>query len=443
MLKASRVIIIVINHHTTSILKELLHNFLSSLPSHPHIRIDWVISDTRESPEEEKIQNSDFEREMREEFKNKKRNFLYFFTIENKGFAANVNRSFSLFKRRFNSKNKVDRLDGSELILLLNPDTSLYWANLEKAVKFMDECEKAKVAGLALVGPSGQKEKWGHSTVFPSLKFFWNRKRFSKPSFLEEPNQVAWVSGGALITRIKWWEKLKGLDEGFFLYFEDVDFCKRTEILGGKTYFLPEIVVGHRRGGSKISMFRRKRLFYASEARFFHLYKSSGEYLLLRLIRIPYKVFYFFFSYCRFSFWKEKIQAGFLFLGEEKKNGFPTVKKNLEKLRKFQFLKELWLLTIFLNLVALILAFWGSKTLSPPIILHYNAYLGVDFYGETAQLFTFPLLIFLVSFFNFCLSLVLFGTRKYAKYILLLSGGSFLFAFLIIFAFVNLILVNR
>jgi len=438
MSKSNRVIIIVINHHTTPILKELLFNFISSLPNYPQIRVDWAVSDVSKNNEDEL--DDSFEKEMKEEFKNKKRNFFHFFEIPNEGFARNVNQTFQLF---LDKNFKDSPLRGDELVFLLNPDTSLYWANLEKAVKFMNECEKAEVAGLSLMNPGGQKEKWGHSTVFPSLKFFWNRKRFSKPSFLEEPNQVAWVSGGALITRLKWWRKLKGLDEGFFLYFEDVDFCKRTEILGGKTYFLPEITVGHRRGGSKISIFRRKELFYASEARYFHLYKKSGEYLLLRFIRIPYKFFYFFYSYFRFGFWKEKVKENWEYLQREKAEGFPKFKKSLEQLKSFEFLKEIWLTTIALNLCALGEAFWAFHYLSPPLILHYNAYLGVDFYGNASYFFTFPLLIFLVSIFNFCLSIFLFTSRKYAKYILLLAGGSLLFALLATLGLLNLILVNR
>ncbi len=443
MNRSQRVIIIVINHYTTSVLKDLLRNFLSSLPSHPQIRIDWVISDARDNLEEEREQALVFEREMREEFKNKKRNFLYFFTLENKGFAKNVNRSLSLFKRRFGSKNKVDGLDGSELIFLLNPDTSLYWSNLEKAVKFMNDCPSAEIAGLSLTSPKGQREKWGHSTSFPSLKLFSKGKRFSEPSKLEEPNQVAWVSGGAMLVRLSWWNKLKGLDDGFFLYFEDVDFCKRTEIAGGKVFFLPGIPVGHRRGGAKITIFRRKELYYTSEARFFRIYRPATEYLLLRIFRIPFKIFYFFHAYFRFSFWKEKVKENVVLIRQERSNNYPILKGHLERLRKFRFIKELWIITFFVSLAILGGAIWSQFSLSPPLILHYNAYLGVDFYGNASYFLIFPLLTFLIIFFNFLLGTALFFSKKYAKYTLLLAGASLIFTLLMAMAMINLILVNR
>lgn len=430
-----KLIIIVINYGTPDYIRELIHNFLISLPRFPKVRVDWIVADAED---EFDIGERKWQEEMRREFKNKKANYFHFFKIPNRGFAHNVNLSYRLFRQRRGANYQPEK---SDLLFILNPDTSLFWTNLEKAVHFMNENPQAAVVGMALTDPGGQPEKWGHSTVFPSLKLFF-RKRFSEPSYSDNSSSVAWVSGGAMLVRNFWWEKLKGFDQDFYLYFEDVDFCHRVKENGGSVYFLPQATVSHRRGGSDISIYRRKRHFYASEARYFYLYRSPTEYILLRFLRFPFKLFYFFRCYLVPSFWKKKIKNAKESIDSEKQEGFPRFWSFLTSFLGLSFFREIWLTVAVLNLVLLGGAIWGRIYLSSPLILHYNAYLGIDLYGDTSSLFTFPLLAFLASFFNFSLSVVLFLSRRYAPFVILPAGISLAFQLTLCVAFLNLLVVN-
>jgi len=430
-----KLIVILINYGTLNFISELTNNFLASLPPRPKLRIDWVIADAEDAPPE----NAEAWRlDLKRRFKDKKGSHFHFYKIPNQGFAANVNLGFKLFKDGLDPEHSIKN---SDLVLLLNPDTTLYWNNLEQAVGFINSHAGVAVAGLALTNPRGQLEKWGHSLAFPSLKLF-SHKRFSQPSLSQEPTRVAWVSGGAMLVKYDWWQGLRGLDGNFFFYFEDVDFCRRVNEAGGKVYFLPQATVGHLRGGSRISIYRRKKHFYAAEARYFHLYRPPTEYLLLRLIRFPYKVFYFFRCYCAPSFWREKYLGMREVVNCEREQGYPRYCAFRKGFLGIPYLKELWLAVALINLFILGAAIWAKFYLFSPLVLHYNAYLGIDQYGDTASFFMFFMLGLLISLFNFILGLVLFFSKRYAPFVILPTGASLAFLVMLSIALLNLLMVN-
>jgi len=306
----------------------------------------------------------------------------------------------------------------------------------------MNASQKTAAAGLALTNPKGQLERWGHSIKFPSLKLFFGRKRFSEPSLSDKPVSVAWTSGGAMLIRTYWWQKLRGFDENFYLYFEDVDFCQRIKEKGGEVYFLPQATVHHRRGGSNITIYQRKKHFYASEAYYFYLYRSPTEYLLLRFLRFPFKIYYFFYCYFAPSLWKTKLGEARKSITCERREGFPRFCAFLDFFRSIPSLKEIWLTSLFLNLILLGEAIWGRIYLSSPLILHYNAYLGIDLYGDTSSFFMFPLLALLVSLFNFILGVILILSKRYFTFAVVPAGASLAFQSILIIALLNLLIVN-
>ena len=87
---------------------------------------------------------------------------------------------------------------------------------------------------------------------------------------------VDWVSGSCLMTRREVFERLRGLDEAFFLYWEDADYCRRVAAAGGRCTYLPAVSVQHRGGGSaKYALPRAIRAFHASA---FHLYWKHASW---------------------------------------------------------------------------------------------------------------------------------------------------------------------
>ena len=84
-----------------------------------------------------------------------------------------------------------------------------------------------------------------------------------------EPLTVDWVSGACLCVRREVINQIGGMDENFFLYFEDVDWCKRMRLAGWRVVYNPRVQVVHLRGQSQ----RERRVadrHYGESLRYFY-----------------------------------------------------------------------------------------------------------------------------------------------------------------------------
>jgi GT2 family glycosyltransferase len=180
-----KIIIVVINYGTLGFVRNLINVFLASLPPYPKIRIDWVIADAEDDTEQD---TNGWCFKMKREFRDKKGNHFHFYKIPNQGFAANANLGFKLFK---DEQEPDFTINDSDLVLLLNPDTILYWSNLEKAVGFMNSFPEASVAGMSLANPKGQPESGVIAWFSPRLSSFLDIKDFPDQHILK--NQPKWL----------------------------------------------------------------------------------------------------------------------------------------------------------------------------------------------------------------------------------------------------------
>lgn len=69
--------------------------------------------------------------------------------------------------------------------------------------------------------------------------------------YAQRQSPIAWVSGAALMTHTALWRQLGGLDERYFMYCEDVDFCRRVRLAGHTVTFTPQARITHFEGGGK------------------------------------------------------------------------------------------------------------------------------------------------------------------------------------------------
>jgi len=78
------------------------------------------------------------------------------------------------------------------------------------------------------------------------------RRIHTDPGFYSQPQKhIAWVSGACLATRRGVWEALGGLDEDFFMYCEDVDYCLRVRKAGYTIAYVPDTLVTHYEGAGR------------------------------------------------------------------------------------------------------------------------------------------------------------------------------------------------
>ncbi len=87
--------------------------------------------------------------------------------------------------------------------------------------------------------------------------------------------QVDWVSGACMLVRRSSFDEIGGFDEGYWMYWEDADLCRRIADSGGRVYFEPAAIVHHATGASGVSE-RTIRAFHDSAARFAASHVANG-----------------------------------------------------------------------------------------------------------------------------------------------------------------------
>lgn len=167
---------------------------------------------------------------------------------ENRGFAA--------------ANNAGIRATASELVLLLNNDTIVPPGAIDALVKRLETADDAAVAGPRLVDGSGRPELSFGPMISPfgelRQKVVMALQRRGVPpvtSWVERATRreryVDWVSGACLLVRRSAAEEAGLLDERYFLYTEDVDFCAAIRARGHRILFTPVAEVVHLRGQSR------------------------------------------------------------------------------------------------------------------------------------------------------------------------------------------------
>jgi len=149
------------------------------------------------------------------------------------------------------------------LVLLLNNDTKLL-GPINAAVEAFNN-PKLGALGVHLFYGDGRNQAsvgyehtpwrivltWIGLSKYPALPSVFRLNEY-KPSFYDKPQQhVAWVSGAFLLTRLDLWRDIGGLDERYFMYVEDVDYCKQVRLRGFDVSYSPEVRVTHYEGSGK------------------------------------------------------------------------------------------------------------------------------------------------------------------------------------------------
>jgi GT2 family glycosyltransferase len=142
-----------------------------------------------------------------------------------------------------------------DLVLLLNSDTLVPAGSLDRLAARLDATPGAGIAGPRLVDGNGRPELSFGRMISP-LNELWQKRRTAEWIETETAREqlVDWVSGACLLVRRADAEAAGLLDERFFLYTEDVDFCHAVRMLGRKVLFTPVATITHLRGRSRASM---------------------------------------------------------------------------------------------------------------------------------------------------------------------------------------------
>jgi GT2 family glycosyltransferase len=177
---------------------------------------------------------------------------------ENMGFTAPMNQAL--------------RRGVGDYLLLLNPDTLIKPQTFNTLINYMEGHSQVGICGPKVLNTDGTLQKpcrrgesrplavfsyfLGLSALFPNSKLFGEYLM----NYMDEDktHEVAGVSGSCMLIRREVINQIGYLDERFFAYQEDADYCFRTRKAGWKIYYVPRSQIIHfgGQGGSRVQPYR-------------------------------------------------------------------------------------------------------------------------------------------------------------------------------------------
>jgi len=201
------------------------------------------------------------------------------------------------------ANNLAIRASRGRYVLLLNPDMRVRSGALKKMLDWLDQHPAAGVAGGRLLDAQGRNlphvrrwpTLWDQSLIILKLPHLWPSllDSYLCPDFdYSQAAPVDSVRGSFFFIRRELIDKLGGLDERYFLWFEEVDFCKRAQQKNWPIVYNSSCEIMHKQGQSfkKVKATKEQYLFNRSLFHYFRKHCSKWEYAIL-LVFYPLSMF--------------------------------------------------------------------------------------------------------------------------------------------------------
>jgi N-acetylglucosaminyl-diphospho-decaprenol L-rhamnosyltransferase len=176
-------------------------------------------------------------------------------------------------------------------VLLLNSDTVVRPGALEELLRFMEDNRGAGAAGARLLNPDGTLQD--SCSPLPTLlregmhlfHLDYHQRREMQSWGTEQARPVDVLLGACLLVRREALEQVGPMDEGYFMYSEEVDYCRRLQDAGWTLHWVPQAEIVHYGGQSTrqvaTEMFLR---LYAAKLRYFRKHDGRRAGQLYKLI---------------------------------------------------------------------------------------------------------------------------------------------------------------
>lgn len=202
---------------------------------------------------------------------------------ENVGFTAGNNQAIIRSQGRY--------------VMLLNPDTEVLGDALTTLMDFMDAHPAVGIVAPKLLNSDGTAQSSRRrfptlATAFlesTALQQSWPDNRVLRAYYMQDQNEdeaheVDWSVGACLMVRREVIEQVGLLDEGFFMYSEEMDWCYRIKQAGWRIVYLPAAEVMHHGGQSSKQVIAAQHIhFQRSKIRFFRKHHGAVQAALIRI----------------------------------------------------------------------------------------------------------------------------------------------------------------
>lgn len=198
------------------------------------------------------------------------------------------------------ANNVVLESTDAPFVLLLNPDTEVHEGALDSSLARLRADGSIGMVGCKLVLPEGgidHAAKRSFPTPIGALVHFTGIGQGDKANGAlsqyratelgdDEPGEVDAVNGAYMMVRQEALADVGPLDEGYWLYMEDLDWCRRFWLKGWKVFYDPSGTVMHVKGGSsgKRRGLKQEVAFHRGMGRFYRRFEAADSSPLLNLV---------------------------------------------------------------------------------------------------------------------------------------------------------------
>ena len=256
--------IIIVNYNQKNFLKVCIKGILKVAP-----KLDYEIIVVDNA-------STDKSQELLLNLKSQISNLKIILNERNLGFAGGCNTGIKKARGKY--------------ILILNPDIVVLENSIEKLYQFMEENKNVGIAGPKLLNPDKtiQPSCYRYPVWYiPILRrtflgnFSWAKKKLDYYLMTDfnhlEIKEVDWLLGACLMLRKEMIDQIGLFDERFFLYFEDVDLCRRAKMAGWKVVYFPPSEMFHYYQRASASQSRIFSLF--SKITWIHIFSGIKYFL--------------------------------------------------------------------------------------------------------------------------------------------------------------------
>ena len=179
-----------------------------------------------------------------------------------------------------------------DALLLLNPDTKIVGNALAVMLAYLDQNEDIGLIGPQLLNPDGshQSSRRRFPTVMTGLfESTWLQslaprsmmsRYFATDLSDDATSDVDWVTGACMLTRRAVVDQVGGMDAAYFMYSEELDWCKRIKDAGWRVVYLPTATVVHHIGKSSEQAVTARHInFNRAKLRYFRKHHGYFAYI--------------------------------------------------------------------------------------------------------------------------------------------------------------------
>lgn len=197
----------------------------------------------------------------------------------------------------FGSANNIGAsISAGKYICFINPDTEIYSNNIKNLILEFKSDPSIGIIGPKIIQDSELKkeeivQEWSVGVDLDIIELFRSKMGISRSrNFWKSKKKVEvdWITGASMFIKKTTFLRVGGFDEEFFLYYEDLDLCKKVRKLGEKIIYYPDFKIIHLGGKSNNNKYSQKIEYFKSQDYYYKKWFTKKSYFLLRFLRFFY-----------------------------------------------------------------------------------------------------------------------------------------------------------